>query len=175
MRELLLEYDLNEPVPEGVKKWIEKTKEGRALLAEAGGIRGYALLLKPQQGTPLPTSMPSSEIPVAGILGGLRFKVEHFQRGKLGITLPMIDACWVLPEFQRRGLGSLLTRQAKAWLGGVFPFVTCRVASGNLPLRKALRDAGFREIAGGITMVRPGKDKELYDKLARAVEPWILY
>jgi ribosomal protein S18 acetylase RimI-like enzyme len=175
LHELLLDYDLNEPVPEGVRKWLGKTKEGKALLAETGGLRGYAVLLRTPPGSPFPCAMLSSEIPAASIVGGLRFKVEHFQRGRLGITLPMIDACWILPERQGRGLGNLLARQAKAWLGRVFPFVVCRVASGNVPIRKALRGAGFQEIAGGITMVRPGKDKELYEKLARAVEPWILY
>ncbi len=175
LRELLLEYNLNEPAPEGVIKWLGKTKEGKAFLAETGGLRGYAVLLRPPPGSPLSCAMPSAEIPSANIVGGLRFKVEHFQRDRLGITLPIIDACWVLPECQGHGLGNLLTREVKVWLGRVFPFVVCRTASGNVPLRKALRGAGFQEIAGGITMVRPGKDKELYDKLAGAVEPWILY
>ena len=122
-----------------------------------------------------PATMPSPEILAENVVGGSRFKVEHFQRGRLGITLPMVDAFWVLPEYQGHGLGNILARKVKSWLGETFPFIVCRAASGSVALRKALRGAGFHEIAGGITMVRPGKDVELYDKLARAVEPWILY
>ncbi|MEX2725871.1 MAG: GNAT family N-acetyltransferase [Candidatus Sigynarchaeum springense] len=175
LHELCLEHDLNEPAPARIKKWVARTKAGKAFLAETGGLRGYALLLEPAPGRPHLTAIPSPEVPAASIVGGARFKVEHFQRGRLGFTLPMIDACWVLPEYQGRGWGKLLAGQVKAWLGRVFPIIVCRAASGNVPFRKVLLGAGFHEIAGGITMVRPGKNKELYDKLARAVEPWVLY
>ena len=175
LHELFLEHDLNEPAPENVKKWLEKKRGGKAFLAETGGLRGYALLIKSPPGTVFPSTMSSPEVPAASIVGGARFKVEHFKYGLLGITLPMIDACWVLPEYQGRGWGIFLAREVKAWLGRTFPIVVCRVASGNVPFRKALRGAGFHEIAGGITMVKRLKNKDLYEKLARAVESWILY
>lgn len=175
LHELMLNHDLDQPLPEEIRKWLQKTRAGKALIAENNGLRGYSILVKHPRGRQVPPCMLSPEIPAGDIVGGARFKVERFQRGNLGATIPMIDAFWVLPEYQGRGLGSLLARQVKAWLGKTFPFIVCRAASGNVALRKALRGAGFLEIAGGITMVRPGKDAALYDKLARAVEPWVLY
>lgn len=139
---------------------------------ESGGSHCNTILVKEgMQGTHV---LEASAIDGKGIVGGMQYTVEFFQRGRLKVFLPVIDVAWVARDHRGHGVGAAMLHTASAMLGQHFPFVLCKASSGNVPFGRATLSAGFKRVAAGITMVKPLKDKDLFNRLASNVEPWVL-
>ncbi|MHA1370202.1 MAG: GNAT family N-acetyltransferase [Promethearchaeota archaeon] len=116
----------------------------------------------------------SNMIPDINLIGGLTYIIKNIDRGPIHITIPFADGIWIKKEFQNQGVATRLLKIFKKQVGKFFPVLICRTGSGNIPLRRALKRAGFIEIGGGITMIKPIKNQDLFSSLKEKIEPWIL-
>ena len=171
----------NQAISNTIRLKFKKNKYFKQFLDDGGGKYNYILMkrsinAKSQNIESVNIQIENSnDIESGNIIGGARFKLDVIENRGLRITFPFIDVAWIHPKFQKSHLGSLFLNKCKKIIFKYFPFVVCRSSSGNIQYRKALLNAGFKVIGGAITMVKPLKNKTLYDDLKSRVEPWLLY
>ncbi len=179
---LLLDQGLNEEIPRDI---IEKSKNNALLNAfmKRGGKRTNFILFYRtggENGLEQPATRREMESASVGTLdldfiGGAKYRVDFFQKGGLKVFVTFIDAFWLEKARDDPATRKQCLLLARRIIGKYFPVIICRAGTGNLPLRDALISAGLKPVAGGITMVMPIKNKKLFERLERNIEPWVLF
>nr|MDO8115858.1 GNAT family N-acetyltransferase [Candidatus Sigynarchaeota archaeon] len=180
---LLLDSGLNEGIP---GELVEKYKKNGLLLSfiENGGKKSnHVIFYEKTNGSNLDNEshMQSMESRMLDddksreIIGGARYSVDSFQQGRIKVVIAFIDVFWLRTQADKLGKARQCLTLLGRIIGKHFPVVIYRVATGDLFLRDALTRAGFKPLAGGITMILPITNMELFEQLEQNIEPWILF